>query len=164
VTNAAVTLPMSTLESGLAAQLRPKAQPVVAPPLTFHERAERVALVIMIVFAAFKFTPRIVRYFKTRGDVWSEVDAQAIGVFSALEGLIKQLSDKSENVTPSTLRTAEAALALLQDLSRPEIKPDLARDPRVRLLVVDDDPISRVAVSSSLKKVFDQPDVAPDGP
>lgn len=82
---------------------------------------------------------------------------------SALEGLFKQLTDKPANVTPSTLHTAESALILLEELSRPEVKPDLSRTPPVRLLAVDDDPISRVAVSSSLKKVFKQPDVAADG-
>lgn len=81
----------------------------------------------------------------------------------ALEGLLKQMTSKAENVTHSTLRTAEAALALLEDISRGGVNPDLSRVPPVRLLVVDDDPISRVAVSSSLKKVFNEPDVAADG-
>jgi CheY-like chemotaxis protein len=81
----------------------------------------------------------------------------------ALEGLLKQMTGKADNVTVSTLRTAEAGLVLLEELSHEGVNPDLSRVPPARLLVVDDDPISRVAVSSSLKKVFAQPDVAPDG-
>ena len=82
---------------------------------------------------------------------------------AALEGLLKQIKDKPANVTPSTIRTAAAALDLLQELCAPGLKSDLAINPPVRLLVVDDDPISRHAVSFSLKKAFPQPDVAPDG-
>jgi CheY-like chemotaxis protein len=82
---------------------------------------------------------------------------------SALESLLKQIRDKPSNVTPSTLRTAAAALDLLDALCVPGLDPDLAKDPPIRLLVVDDDPISRHAVSFSLKKAFAQPDVAPEG-
>ena len=41
--------------------------------------------------------------------------------------------------------------------------PTLATEPPVRLLAVDDDPISRRAMSLALAKAFKAPDLAPDG-
>ena len=81
----------------------------------------------------------------------------------ALEGLLKQLTDKPCNVNPSTLRTAAAAVVLLDTLTIRGLNPDLAINPSVRLLVVDDDPISSTAVASALKKVFNLPDLASNG-
>ena len=78
----------------------------------------------------------------------------------ALEGLLKQLADKASNVTPSSLRTAAGAVVLLETLVRPGLKGDLTSNPPVRLLVVDDDSVSRLAVALALKKAFSQPDVA----
>lgn len=82
---------------------------------------------------------------------------------AALEGLLKQLAEKASNVTPSSLRTATGAVVLLETLVRPGLKPDLTSNPPVRLLVVDDDSVSRLAVALALKKVFSQPDVAAAG-
>jgi CheY-like chemotaxis protein len=44
------------------------------------------------------------------------------------------------------------------------VRADLVTNPPVRLLAVDDEPISRRAVAVALKKVFSEPDIAPDGP
>ena len=43
------------------------------------------------------------------------------------------------------------------------MRPDLVTEPPVRLLAVDDDPISRRAMSLALAKAFNAPDLAPDG-
>ena len=73
-------------------------------------------------------------------------------VASALEGLLKQLTEKMGNVTPSTLRTVVGGLDLLDDLCVPGLKPDLLTDRPLKFLVVDDDLISRQALSLALKK------------
>ncbi|HSU54200.1 MAG TPA: response regulator [Candidatus Dormibacteraeota bacterium] len=79
---------------------------------------------------------------------------------SALEGLLKQLKDKPDNVTPSTLRTVAGAVDLLETLCKPGVRADLAADPPLKLLAVDDDPMSRFAVSFALKRALNQPDNA----
>jgi len=82
---------------------------------------------------------------------------------AALEGLVKQLADKDRNVTPSTLRTVASAVDLLEALSVPGINPNLMSDPPIRFLAVDDDALSRHAVSFALKKAFNKPDLAENG-
>ena len=82
---------------------------------------------------------------------------------SALEGLLKQLTGKIKNVTPSTLRTVASGLDLLGELCVPGLQPDLLTERPLRCLVVDDDLISRQALSRSLTKTFSQPDLAVDG-
>jgi len=82
---------------------------------------------------------------------------------SALEGLLEQLTEKIRNVTPSILRTVAGGLDLLDDLCVPGLPPDLLTDRPLRFLVVDDDLISRHALSLSLKKAFSQPDLAENG-
>jgi CheY-like chemotaxis protein len=84
-------------------------------------------------------------------------------VAAAVEGLLKQLVEKTRNVSPSTLRTVGGGLDLLDDLCAPGLKPDLLTERPFKFLVVDDDLISRQALSLSLKKVFSQPDLAVDG-
>jgi CheY-like chemotaxis protein len=79
----------------------------------------------------------------------------------ALEGLVKQLTDKASEVNPSTLRTVAGGVELLKDLCAPGL--DLLTNPPFRLLAVDDDPISRNAVSFALKKAFNPPDLAENG-
>ena len=84
-------------------------------------------------------------------------------VFFALEGLLKRLSTKPAELSPSLVRTMAGALDLLEHLCRVRVKPDLVSEPPVRLLAVDDDPINRRALSLALAKLFDAPDLAPDG-
>ena len=84
-------------------------------------------------------------------------------VASALEGLLKQLTGKMKNITPSTLRTVAGGLDLLNDLCVPGSQPGRLIDCPFKLLVVDDDVISRQALSHSLRKAFNQPDLAVDG-
>ena len=82
---------------------------------------------------------------------------------AALEGLVKQLSEKSENVTPSTLRTVASAVDLLEVLAIPGVRGDLISNPPIKLLAVDDEPVSRHAVSFALKKALNKPDLAENG-
>lgn len=82
---------------------------------------------------------------------------------SALEGLLKQLTDREVNITHSTLRTVCGGVDLLQNLCTPGLKADLLTDPPVRLLAVDDDLISRKAVFGALKRTFQAPELAENG-
>ena len=84
-------------------------------------------------------------------------------VASALEGLLEQLTRKMRDVTTSKLRAVGGGLDLLADLCVPGLQPDLLTDRPLKFLVVDDDMISRQALSRSLKKAFSQPDLAVDG-
>ncbi len=82
---------------------------------------------------------------------------------TALEGLLKQLTDRVSNITHSTLRTVDGAIELLGELCQPGIRPDLAANPAIRILAVDDDSVSRFALGASLKKVFEDPQLADSG-
>jgi CheY-like chemotaxis protein len=82
---------------------------------------------------------------------------------AATENLLCELVEKPANVTPSALRTVAGALLLLETLCVPGLKSDLADNPPVRLLAVDDDAICRRAVSVALNKHLRQPDVAQNG-
>jgi CheY-like chemotaxis protein len=82
---------------------------------------------------------------------------------SALEGFLKQLIEKMGNVNASTLRTVGGALDLLGNLCAPGIQPDVLTGRPLKFLVVDDDLISRQALSLSLNRAFSQPDLAVDG-
>jgi CheY-like chemotaxis protein len=81
----------------------------------------------------------------------------------AMEGLLKQASSKPSYLTPSVLRTVAGALDLLETLCLPSLDPNLATSPPIRLLAVDDDAVCRSAISLALKKVFKEPDLAPEG-
>jgi len=81
----------------------------------------------------------------------------------ALEGMFKQLSHKASNLTDWRLRLARESLDLLEDLCAPNLSPDLAIDPPIRMLVVDDCAVSRRSMAMALKKVFHEPDLAAGG-
>jgi CheY-like chemotaxis protein len=85
-------------------------------------------------------------------------------VASALEALANQLGQKARSVTPSTIRTVTAAVDLIEALAKPGLDPALASTPPIRVLAVDDDPISRHAVAFALKKALNLPDLAANGP
>ena len=82
---------------------------------------------------------------------------------SALAGLVGQLTQRASDVTPNILRTIASGLDLLADLCQQGFRADLTTKPAIRLLAVDDDPISRHAVDFALKKAFDRVDVAANG-
>ncbi len=84
-------------------------------------------------------------------------------VTSAVEMLLKQLTEKSSNITSSTLRTATLGVTILEELCQPGLKPDLLNDPPLRFLVVDDETFSRYALAHSLKRGLSEPDVAETG-
>lgn len=105
------------------------------------------------------------------GDLYRQVhsltsQAAAVGLqpvsrmASALEALLKELVDKPKSATPSTLRTVANAVDLLGSLCGRELRPDLVDNPPVRILVVDDDLLSRRAVTFALQKSFERPDTA----
>jgi CheY-like chemotaxis protein len=81
----------------------------------------------------------------------------------ALEGFLRQLSRKVADVTPSAIHTVEGALDMLEHLSVAGVRPDLASNPEIRLLAVDDDAVCLRAMSFALKKVFSEPELAPEG-
>ncbi len=81
----------------------------------------------------------------------------------ALEMLLKQMTEKSVNVTSSTLRTANIGAAILEGLCQPGIKHDLLTDPPLRVLAVDDEMFSRCALVNSLKRGLNEPEVADRG-
>jgi CheY-like chemotaxis protein len=82
---------------------------------------------------------------------------------TSVERLIGQLAEKPAHITQSTLRTVAGGLLLLNDLCIPDVRKDLATNPPVRFLAVDDDPISRRAVLMCLKKAAQAPDLAEHG-
>ncbi len=81
----------------------------------------------------------------------------------AIEGLVKQLTDRAGNFTASTLRTVAGGMDLLPRLCVPGLRSDLLSYPSLRLLAVDDDLISRKAVALALKRVLREPDLAESG-
>jgi CheY-like chemotaxis protein len=81
----------------------------------------------------------------------------------ALEGLLTQLLRETSELNASAQRTATAAIDLLQTLCVRDLNPNLATEPSVRILAVDDDAISRRAISFALKKVFEHSTLAPEG-
>jgi CheY-like chemotaxis protein len=84
-------------------------------------------------------------------------------VASALEGLFRQLERNTPASSRSALRTAAGAVDLLEALCVRGVNPNLATEPPVRLLAVDDDPVSRQAISFALRQVFSSPRLASDG-
>ncbi|MEY4917496.1 MAG: hypothetical protein RL616_1409, partial [Verrucomicrobiota bacterium] len=78
---------------------------------------------------------------------------------SALEGLLQQLTAKMGNVTPSTLRAVIGGVTVLEDLCAPGLPPDLLTNRPLKFLVVDDDWLSRKALTQSLQKAFSAPDL-----
>ncbi|MGA2656253.1 MAG: response regulator [Verrucomicrobiota bacterium] len=81
----------------------------------------------------------------------------------ALEGLSKKLRDDPSKANASTLRTAAIGLGLLRDLCAPGVRPDLSSNPPIRILVVDDDPVARRALTGALQMAFSRPDGAESG-
>jgi CheY-like chemotaxis protein len=80
-----------------------------------------------------------------------------------VEGLLQKLARSSSIVTTSALRTAACGLEVLRDLCAMGDNLLFATDNAARLLVVDDDAVSRFAISAALRKAFNPPELAPDG-
>src|SRR5207253_4757671 len=70
----------------------------------------------------------------------------------ALEVLLKELYEKPKNMTASTLRTVASAIDILGVLFERGIQTDGQEIPAANILVVDDEAISRRAVTYALEK------------
>ncbi len=82
---------------------------------------------------------------------------------AAIQGLLKQLTGRVSNITHSTQRTVAESLELLEALCARGVRADLAANPAIRILAVDDDPVSRFALCGAVKRAFGQPDLAESG-
>lgn len=70
----------------------------------------------------------------------------------ALEALLKELCEKPKNLNASTLRTVASAVDFLGSLATRDIHPDKYERAPPRVLVVDDEAISRRAVTYALER------------
>jgi CheY-like chemotaxis protein/HPt (histidine-containing phosphotransfer) domain-containing protein len=84
-------------------------------------------------------------------------------VASSLEGLLKKLLENVSNLSQSTIEIMQTAVDLALDLCGSDTTPDLATNPPIRALVVDDDPIALRAFSNAMQIKFSKPDTASDG-
>jgi len=84
-------------------------------------------------------------------------------VASALERLLKQLADQAGIPAVPPLRTVACGLDLLDALCVPGLEASLAASPPFRVLVVDDDRVSRFAISQVVTRALNQPELAEDG-
>jgi len=71
---------------------------------------------------------------------------------SALEALLKEIYEKPKNINPSTIRTIASAVDFLSLLFDKGILPDKQELPVSKILVVDDEAISRRAIVYALEK------------
>jgi len=70
----------------------------------------------------------------------------------ALEALLKELHEKPKNINPSTLRTVATAIDFLGQLFDPNSLAAAQELPSASILVVDDEAISRRAITYALEK------------
>ena len=92
-----------------------------------------------------------------------EVVHPAYQMSAALEGLFRKMLQNSKHATPSALATVATAVDLLNDLCVPGLKADLAINPPIHMLVVDDDLVARRALVSALQTAFKKPESAENG-
>ncbi|HTL16853.1 MAG TPA: response regulator [Patescibacteria group bacterium] len=82
---------------------------------------------------------------------------------SALEALLSKLTAQKESLSASAMRTLAGAIDLLPALCSPGVRSDLASNPVISLLAVDDDAVSRHALTCALKRFWARTDLANDG-
>jgi len=70
---------------------------------------------------------------------------------AALEVLLKELHEKPKNINASTLRTVAHSIDFIGELFKLE-GPDLSEPPPTNILVVDDEILSRRAITYALEK------------
>ncbi|MFZ0828749.1 MAG: response regulator [Verrucomicrobiia bacterium] len=92
-----------------------------------------------------------------------EVVHPAYQMSTALEGLLRKLLEDCRHATPSALDTVATAVALLHDLCMPGMPADLAINPPIDMLVVDDDLVARRALVGALQTAFNKPESAENG-
>jgi DNA-binding response OmpR family regulator len=73
-------------------------------------------------------------------------------ISDAVEALFKELHEKPHNINASTLRTAASAIDLLGTLREDSALAETLRSVPANILVVDDEPISRRAITHALEK------------
>jgi DNA-binding response OmpR family regulator len=73
-------------------------------------------------------------------------------ISDALEALLKELQEKPKNLNASTMRTVASAVDFLAILFKTGLDPDKQEIPAANILVVDDEAISRRAVTYALEK------------
>ncbi len=78
--------------------------------------------------------------------------AQIAHVASAFEALLKEVYEKPRNLNPSSIRTIAAAVDFLALLFENGTQPDRQEVPAWKILVVDDEAISRRAIVYALEK------------
>jgi CheY-like chemotaxis protein len=78
--------------------------------------------------------------------------SQIAQMADALEALVKELFEKPRHITASTLRTLASAIDLLGVLFERGVRPNHQQIAAANILVVDDEAISRRAVSFALEK------------
>ena len=78
--------------------------------------------------------------------------AQIAHMGAAFEALLKEIYEKPKNINTSTLRTVAAAVDFLGVLFDKGTQPDRQEMPASKILVVDDDAISRRAIVYALEK------------
>ena len=71
---------------------------------------------------------------------------------AATEALVKEMLDKPKTVSASTLRTTAQAIDFFVELSKPGLPLDLADNPPIDMLIVDDEMLSRRAIVYALEK------------
>lgn len=81
----------------------------------------------------------------------------------ALEALLKELHEKPKSLNASTLRTVASAVDFLATLSTRQVPQETKDKPAPRILVVDDEAISRRAVTYALERAKLKP-VAVENP
>jgi CheY-like chemotaxis protein len=86
----------------------------------------------------------------------------AARISSGLAGVLNKLLENPSNATLSVLSTVTAATALLRELCVRGLKPDFATNPPVRIMVVDDDPVTRRTMAGLLQVAFERPITAQD--
>lgn len=93
----------------------------------------------------------------------AEITHPAHELSNALEALLRKLLQDAKHSTPSAVATISTAVDLLDDLCAPGLDAELAVNPPIRLLVVDDDLTTRRALTGALQTVFEKPANAESG-
>lgn len=89
--------------------------------------------------------------------------AQIAHMTTAFEALLEELQEHPKTINESTLRTVAAAVDFFNFLHEHGTRPDQQEIPPASILVVDDEPISRRAVTIALEKAH-LPSVSVEAP
>ena len=95
---------------------------------------------------------RKVRSFATNASMAGLPSLAKMG--AAAEALVKEMIDKPKTVTASTLRTTAHAIDFFAELAKPGLPGDLADNPPIDIMIVDDELLSRRAIVYALEKAF----------